>query len=253
MKSKKPDLILQLRASDLKFLVSSLSTFTEINRVKFSSEGIEIIDVDPSHTRMVKIRLGKDAFKTYQYKQETLMIDSYRIYAITNRMEDHEIVKLEHVSGSENMTIKSSRGFVWELTLPDDYDNEFKYPNLSWEGQTTIDFQEFMDRFSLLKRTMDPSTYTFILNPKGLVVSAKKDKDSARFTMSSRNLKNHSVEKRITAMYNNDIATMVISAMRDCTVATLSISENYPMQFETKFAEGHGEAIFTMAPMLEDD
>ncbi|MBT4334744.1 proliferating cell nuclear antigen (pcna) [archaeon] len=240
-----------------RFLKDSINILSELVSdvsIKFDSDKLEIVAMDPANVAMVVFRLLSSSFVEYNVEGvETISISLASLKQVLGRARPSDSITLELDNDKNRLNVKlrgeSVRDF--NLGLIDIQDNEQKVPELEFPVKVTmnsVSFNEAVEDMDIISDSIG-----FIADQNKLQVFASGTTSDARveFGKTDETLITVGEEGEIKSKYSTEYLKKIIKGSKLSDVVNLQFGEDYPLQIEYKVTDRL--QLFTiLAPRVEN-
>lgn len=238
----------------MKVTLEKPSVFTEVIgiiselvseiKLKFNSDGLQIIAIDPTNAALLLFKLPAAAFSHYEVAGEEIIgisLDDFKQVLRRGRQESLSLATKE-----ERLLVnfgEAKKSFV--LSLINIEEEERKEPELKFTASLKIDssrFQEAVEDCSVVSDSI-----LFGLSEKGFVLDAKSSLHEA-----SVKLLSDAFPENVKSRYSLDYLQKMVKAARLADDVKIQFSDDYPLKLQYASPE-KAELSFILAPRVETE
>ena len=227
--------------SDIINIISEL--VTEV-RLKFDSEGMSMIAVDPANVALVSFKLPPAVFSQYDVEKEVIGISLGNLKSVLRRCGAGSNILLKKEDNNLIVEIHDKIKRVFHLALIDIEGEEKSIPNLEFNNIVELASNDFSDAIEDCAIVGD--SCNFIVRDGKFIVEAL-GLHSARTEFSSDEAKINAKEGK--SKYSLEYLQKFNKASRITDKVKLHFSDDYPMKLE--FKNNNRELLFILAPRVE--
>ncbi|HID60817.1 MAG TPA: proliferating cell nuclear antigen (pcna) [Hadesarchaea archaeon] len=234
--------------------VGMMANLIEEAAFKFTSEGVKMRAMDPSHIALVDFELPARAFEEYSVKQSTVLgINLLEMNKIMSRgkAEDELILELDEKQNRLGLTFKGASTRRLSLPLIDVREVELPEPKLQFTAAAEVSAGVIQD--GLKDAEMVGENVKFELNEDGLTISAESDRGTAELKLSrgDKALAKLNVRQAAKAMFNIKYLSDITKSASSTGLITIDLGTDLPLQLDFPVAGGKGRIRFLLAPRIE--
>lgn len=212
--------------------------------MKFNSEGLKIVAIDPTNAAMMLFKLPAAAFSHYEVEREEGIDINLDDFKQVLRRGKQESLSLETKEGKLLVNFgEAKKSFV--LSLLDIEGEERKEPELKFSISLKIDsskFQEAVDDCNVVSDSI-----LFNIGEKGFFLDAKSSLHSA-----SVKLLSETFSESAKSRYSLDYLQKMVKAARLSDDVRVEFSDDYPLRLYYATPQ-KAELSFILAPRVETD
>ncbi|MEM0231181.1 MAG: proliferating cell nuclear antigen (pcna) [Candidatus Woesearchaeota archaeon] len=246
---------MKLVLAEPKYFKDSISIISELvneARMKITSEGIEIVAMDPANVAMVIFKLFSSTFVEYELqKPSELGLNLANLKQILRRVNANDTMTIERTDNKLKITLQGGSKRTFSLPLIDMEDKEQKVPDLKFNAKVKTSS-------SILSSAIGDAdiigeSVLFEVQPSKLVISAEGELSQAEVEISaSENTKIELKGEKARARYSIEYLKKMITAEKLCENVTISLSSDYPLKLD--YAETDKLMVsFILAPRIENE
>jgi proliferating cell nuclear antigen len=236
---------------------SALSCISELvseGVFKAEKDGIYLTVADPTMVTLIDFKYLSTEFKIYDLKDPVeipVNIDNFLSFLKRARSGDVVDFELDNESNKLNITLKgnSTRNFTLPLI---EIDNSTT-PSMNLNFGANIDIKTSVIEDGIGDADIITDTINFEANKDEFKISSKGDISSTELILSkgSDDLINIEVEEPSKSRFSLDYLKKIIKASKISNVATVRISNDYPLQILFKKTD-KVQISYVLAPRVED-
>lgn len=239
----------QIKSDRLKDSIEILSVMIDEAKFKLTPEGISARAVDAANVAMVSFDLAKDAFESYEATEGELGIDLKKLNGVMEMANKDDNIELELDETAHKLVVRM-RGLAYTMSLldPSSIRKEPKVPTLDLPARIVIRGEAIKRAIKAGEKVSDYMS----MGVKGDVffMEAEGDTDKVLVEMTKDKLIDIKPAEA-KALFSLDYLSDMSKTMGKVSEVTLNIGTDYPLKVAFKFAEGHGNAEYMMAPRVE--
>ncbi|MEM2890014.1 MAG: proliferating cell nuclear antigen (pcna) [Candidatus Hadarchaeum sp.] len=239
-----------------KTCVGAMVNLIEEAAFRFTTEGVKMKAMDPSHVALVDFELPAAAFSEYAVKQPvTLGINLTEMDKILSRAkaDDELILELDEKMNRLAIVFKGASTRRLSLPLIDVREAELQEPRIQFTATAEILAGIIQD--GLKDAELISDNVRFELNEEGFFITAEGDRGSTELKLckGDKGLLKLSAKERARAMFNIKYLTDMTKAAGSADVIKISLGTNLPIQLDYPIAGGVGRLRFLLAPRVESE
>ena len=225
-------------------VMSIISELVSEVKMKFNSEGLHVIAIDPTNAAMLLFKLPKESFSHYEVEKEEVIginLDDFKQVLRRGKQESLSLETKESrllVNFGEN-----KKSFI--LSLIDMEGEERKEPELKFAANLKLDsskLQEAVEDCSIVSDSI-----LFSIGEKGFVLDAKSSLHSA-----SINLLKEAFQQDVKSRYSLDYLQKMVKSSKLSDNVSIQFSNEYPLRLHY-ITPQKAELSFILAPRVETD
>ena len=246
---------MKLTLAEPKYLKDSLSIISEIvteATFKISSDGVQLVAMDPANVALVVFRLVSNSFVTFDIDGPTnITVNLNNLKQVLRRVKGGDTLTLELDENKLKVTLQSTSKRTFYLPLIDTDEEEQNVPDLSFSSviktQSSV-FNDAIDDVDVVGESviLGAQSDRFLVSSKGDLTKAAVDipaDDTTEVSCSDDTAKaKYSIEYLKKMMQGSKIANDV----------TLKFSKDYPLRLEY-VVKDKVELSFVLAPRVDND
>jgi len=245
---------MKLVLAEPKFLRDSVSIISElVNEATFkiTTNGMELIAMDPANVAMVIFKLLSSAFQEFKVEEEIdLSINLSNFKQILKRAKPSDVLILEIDENKLKLTFEGKNKRTFYLPIMDVDGNDQKVPDLSFPIHVTTQTQ-ILDE-AIADVDVVAESVAFIIKGNKLIIQAEGDLSKAKIEIDADDSTKIDAEKDARAKYSIEYLKKMIAASKISNDVTIEFNENYPL----KLAYTTMDKVllsFILAPRVEND
>jgi proliferating cell nuclear antigen len=239
----------EIKSERLKDTAEVLSAMVHEAKLKLMPQGISVNAVDPANVAMVSIDLAKDAFDSFEATDGELGIDIVKLNHIMEMANKEDIIKLELDENAHKLVI-SMRGLAYTMSLldPSSIRKEPKIPSLDLPAHITLKGEDFKRAVKAAEKVGDYMN----IGVKGEVFFMESEGDTDKVLMEVTKEQLVDITPcEVTSLFSLDYLSDISKTAGRASQLTLDVGKDYPIRINFPFAEGHGQALYMLAPRVE--
>jgi proliferating cell nuclear antigen len=241
----------EIKSDRLKDSIELVSVLVAEAKFKITPLGISARAVDASNVAMVSFDLTKDAFESFDATEGELGIDLVKLNGVMEMAGKEDKIELELDEAAHKLIIRM-RGLAYTMSLldPSSIRKEPKIPNLDLPACIVLHGEDIKRAVKAAEKVSD----FMALGVKDDVffMEAEGDTDKVRVELKKDQLIDLKPAD-VKALFSLDYLSDVSKPMGKVSEVTLSLGTDFPLKVAFKFAEGHGNAEYMMAPRVESN
>jgi len=247
---------MRLTLAEPKYLKDSISIISElVNEASFkiTSEGIELIAMDPANVAMVIFKLLSSCFTEYAVPKDIDMaINLNNLKQILKRANANDMLTLELDDQNNKLKIEFTGNSKRTFSIPiiELEEKEQKVPDLNFSATITAPASIINDAID--DADIVAESVTFSAEPQKMLVEASGDLSKARIEIPESESIKISAQEKVKAKYSIEYLKKMMGGSKLSENASLSFSKDYPLKLEYK-AIDKVMLSFILAPRVEND
>lgn len=237
----------------LKESISIISDLVNEARFKVTSNGIELVAMDPANVAMVVFKLLSSTFTEYDVKKDVeLGINLSNFKQILRRASPKDMLTLELENDRLKVELKSGTTRTFYLPLIELEDKEQKVPELKFP--VSVKTSSSILNEAIADADVVGESVAFVAEPKKFTLLAEGDLNQAMIEIKedeSTKVSTSSDEK-VKAKYSIEYLKKMINGSKLSDEVTISFSKDYPLKLDYK-AVDRVMLSFILAPRVEND
>ncbi len=243
--------------ADVRFFKDSISIASElVNEVTFkaSTDGLEMVSMDPANVAMIILKILSSSFVEYNIEgEEELSVSLTSLKQILKRSKADDVLSFETTEDSKlkiQLKGKTTRSFSIPLLEIDD--REQRVPELSFPVSVTMASSTLGD--SIEDVSIVAESVTFLGDKEQLLVKAQGDLSKAFIEIKPDDntvIKTDSEEK-FKAKYSLEYLKKMMSGAKLSNDVTLRFNTDYPLRLDYTVVDRLSMS-FILAPRVDND
>lgn len=239
----------------LKDSIGVISDLVSDVKMKFDSDKMEIIAMDPANVAMVIYRLLSSSFIEYNVKNvESMVVSLDTLKQVLNRSKpsDNVIFELDEKKNRLKIEFKGETAKHFTLSLLDTHEKDQKVPELKFTGSVelnTLLFNEAIDDMDIISDSI-----VFNLDKEGLLIESSGTTSDARAHLSAADGSKIVCDtgETIKAKYSIEYLKKIAKGGKLANKVLVKFGDDYPLQVEYKIKDKlHLTTI--LAPRVSND
>ncbi len=248
---------MKLVLADSKHFKDSISIASElVNEVKFkaTTDGLEMVAMDPANVAMVILKILSSCFVEYSVSgSEEVTVSLANLKQILRRVKSDDVLSLETTEDSK-LTVqlkgKTTRSFSLPLLELDD--REQRVPELSFP--ITVEMASSLLTESVEDVSVVAESVTLLGDKNELLVKAQGDLSKAFIEI--KNDENTSIktdsEDKFKGKYSLEYLRKMMNGSKISDKVSVSFNTDYPLKIEYKVID-RVALSFILAPRVDND
>jgi proliferating cell nuclear antigen len=247
---------MKLTLAEPKYLKESITIISDLvneARFKITTEGIELVAMDPANVAMVMFNLFSSSFTEYIIKKDMeIAINLSNLKQILRRVGTNDMLTLEVTEENKlKITIQGNSKRTFSIPLIEIDEKPQKIPDLKFGVKITTQASILNNAIEDVDIVAEAVTF---LADKNFIVQAEGDLSKAKIEIP---VDEHTkLEKEgadpIKAKYSIEYMKKIISASKISDTVDLSFNKDYPLKVEYKIVD-RVALSFILAPRVEND
>lgn len=246
---------MKLTLAEPKYLKESLSIISEIvteATIKITSDGLELVAMDPANVAMVIFRLLSTSFATYELDNPvSITVNLNNLKQILRRSKTGDTLTLEIDENKLKITLQSSSKRTFYLPLIDVDDKEQKVPDLSFNVTVVTQgsvLNDAIDDVDVVGESVNfgATENLFLISSKGDLTKANVDIPADNVT------KVVCKDEDSHAKYSIEYLKKMMQGSKISDVVQVKFSKDYPLKLEY-IVQNKVELAFILAPRVDND
>ena len=232
------------RSSFFAEVISIISELVSEIKLKFNSDGLKIVAIDPTNAAMILFKLPAGAFSHYEVSGEEAIGISLDDFKQVLRRGKQESLSLE--TKDDKLVVnfgEAKKNFI--LSLIDTESEDRKEPELKFAATLKIDSSKFQEAVEDCNIVSD--SILFKIGEKGFVLDSRGSLNSATIRLLSEHFSDE-----IKARYSLDYLQKMVKASKLSNEVKVQFSGDYPLKLHYTTPE-KAELSFILAPRVETD
>ena len=247
---------MKLTLAEPKYLRESINVISElVNEAKFrvTSDGIELVAMDPANVAMVIFKLLSSCFVEYSVKGKTeIGINLGNLKQILKRAKPNDSLTLEYGSDNKlNIIMKSNTVRNFSLPVIDMDDKEQKIPELAFPiivNMSTDMLSEAIEDIGVVSESV-----SLICEPKKLTIKGEGNMSKASVEIDSdkKTQITNDEQDPVKAKYSIEYLKKMMGGAKISDKVTLLFDKEYPLKLDFKEVD-KVQLSFILAPRVEN-
>lgn len=248
---------MKLTLAEPKFLKDVITIVSDlVNEVRFkvTSQGIELVAMDPANVAMVMFNLYSSSFTEYNVKKDTeIAINLSNLKQILRRVGQNDMLSLELSAENKlQIQIKGNSTRTFSIPLIEIEEKPQKIPDLKFGVKIDTESQILDNAIEDVDIVAEAATFIgedkrFIIQGEGDLSKAKIEIPEDEITKISKDTKD-----TIKAKYSIEYLKKIVAGSRISDHVEISFNKDYPLKVEYKIVD-RVNISFILAPRVEND
>ncbi|MBT7297573.1 proliferating cell nuclear antigen (pcna) [archaeon] len=238
----------------LKDSVGVLSELVSDVRMKFDSDKLEIVAMDPANVAMIVLRLLSSSFVEYKVEgEEIISVNLSSLKQILGRARPSDSITLELDSEKNRLNIQLRGESVrkFNLGLIELQDAQQKIPELEFPAKinmSSVIFNEAVEDMDIISDSIG-----LIAEGEKLEIFAKGNTSDAKINIGKSEETSIIVEgeDKVKSKYSVEYLKKIIKGSKLCDNVSLKFGEDYPLQIEYRVTD-RLQMFTILAPRVEN-
>ena len=245
-----------VRADHLAQFVDNANALAREAKLRLDGDELRAAVVDPANVGMIEQSLAADAFESYDFDGGVIGVSLDRLDDVLGMADSDDLVRLELDEETRKLHI-SIDGLEYTLALidPDSIRQEPAVPDIGAELTATLVCEARELHHAAKAADLCSGHIAFGASVGGEVfyAEAEGDTDDVRYEWSRDDTREGSaVEADAHSLYSLDYLKDMLKPITASAETTLRVGEGFPMFMDSRFASGHGELRYMLAPRVGD-
>ncbi len=233
--------------------VSIISELVSEAKFKASSDGLELVAMDPANVAMVIFKLLSSSFTQYDVKKpEEVAINLNNLKQILRRAKADDILSLETEDNRLKIQLKGTTVRSFSLPTLETEDKEQKVPQLTFPVAITMEatmLSEAIEDVSVVAESV-----TFLGEKNMLLVKAEGDMSKAVIEIKQDEHTSIKIDhdEKYKAKYSLEYLKKMIQGAKLHDKVSLFFNTDYPLRIEYKVTD-RLLLSFILAPRVDND
>jgi proliferating cell nuclear antigen len=247
---------MKLVLSEPKYIKESIAIVSELvneARFKITSQGIELVAMDPANVAMVVFKLLSSCFVEYKLEQETeFAINLTNFKQILKRASNNDTVTLELENSKLKITLKSRSIRTFSLPIIELEEKEQKIPDLSFPIEVKTQSSILTNAIEDVDIIAD--SVSFIVESNLFKINAESDLSEASIEINGDEdtIIKSDINAKIKAKYSIDYLKKMIAGSKIADEVVIKFNKDYPLRIDYATID-KVMLSFILAPRVEND
>ena len=248
---------MKLVLAESKYFKDSISIISELvqeAKFKATSDGLEMVAMDPANVAMVVFKLLSSCFTEYKIKDtEEIAINLNNLKQVLRRAKGDDILTIETTEDNKlRIQMKSNTTRSFSLPTLEIDDKEQKVPEL--EFPVIIETESGILTEAIEDVSVVAESVTFLGEKNQLSVKAEGDLSKAFIEIkpNERTSIKHNSDDKVKSKYSLEYLKKMISGSKLSDKVSLHFNTDYPMKLEYKIQDKL-LLSFILAPRVDND
>lgn len=247
---------MKLTLAEPKYLKESITIISEIvteATIKITSDGLEMIAMDPANVAMVIFRLLSTSFTDFETEKEVtkITINLNNLKQVLRRIKSKDVISLELEENKLKITLQSSTKRTFYLPLIELEEKEQRVPELKFNITVTSPSTTIIDAIDDVDIVGE--SVTFSASENLFTISSKGDLTKVNVDIPTDNLtKVVCNEEDAKAKYSIEYLKKMMQGAKLSDMVQIKFSKDYPLKMEY-IVQNKVELAFILAPRVDND
>lgn len=246
---------MKLTLAEPKYLKESVSIISEIvteATLKITSDGVELVAMDPANVAMIVFKLLSSSFVTYELESPTsITVNLNNFKQVLRRIKSKDTITLEIDENKLKITLQSTSKRTFYLPLIDADDKEQRIPDLSFAVTVVTASSNLIDAIDDVdvvgeSVSLSASENLFTVSSKGDLTKATVDIPADNTT------KVVCGDDTAKAKYSIEYLKKMMQGAKLADTVQVKFSKDYPLKIEY-IVQNKVELAFVLAPRVDND
>ncbi|USN45714.1 MAG: proliferating cell nuclear antigen (pcna) [Candidatus Woesearchaeota archaeon] len=245
---------MRLTLSEPRLLKDSITIISDLvteTSMKFTSDGLELVAIDPANVAMVIFKLLSSCFVEYDIKEpQTIAINLNNLKQVLRRAGPNDTLTLELKDSKLHITLKAKTKRSFQLPLLEMDEQEQRVPGLTFSSTIVTlssSFAEAIDDMDIVGESVTLQT-----EKNKFIIASQNDLTKADVEMEGDDTTKIVVEKEAKSKYSIEYLKKIMQGSKLADKMTLKFSDDYPLNIEYKQLNKL-ELSFVLAPRVDND
>lgn len=245
---------MRLTLAEPKYLKESISIISELvneAKLRISSDGIELVAMDPANVAMVIFKLLPTAFTEYDVeKPSDIAINLTNMRQILRRANPTDMLTLELDGNKLKIQLKSASTRTFSLPIIDMEEKDQKIPELSFPVNVESDaalFNEAINDANIVSESV-----SLLAEPGKLSLQAEGDLNTAAIEISDSETVKVTAKEKTKAKYSIEYLKKMIEGSKLSDRVVIQFNKDYPLRLSYSTVDKVMLA-FILAPRVDTD
>lgn len=246
---------MKLVLAETKYLKESVSIISEIvteATLRVTSEGVELVAMDPANVAMIIYRLLSTSFVTYELDSPTnITVNLNNLKQVLRRVKGNDTLTLELDENKLKVTLQSTSTRTFHLPLIDMEDKAQNVPDLSFSATIVAPATQLIDAIDDVDVVGE--SVTFATTDKVFSISSKGDLTKAAVDIpADKATKITCQDEGVKAKYSIEYLKKMMNGSKLADLVQIKFSKDYPLRLEY-IVQNKLELSFILAPRVDND
>ncbi len=245
---------MKLTLADTKLLKDSVSAIADLVtevRFKISSNGMELVAMDPANVAMVLFKLLSSSFLEYAVEKDTtIALNLNDLKQVLRRVKPADTLTLENPDAKLKITVKGKSTRTFHLPLIDVEDREQKVPDLSFTATVTTAASIINDAIEDVD--IIGESVAFVAEKDSFKISSSNDLSAAEVELKPDNDTTISAKEATRSKYSIEYLKKMIQGAKLADTVTIQFSKDYPLKLDYTVKDKM-QLAFILAPRVDND
>jgi proliferating cell nuclear antigen len=245
---------MKLTLAEPKYLKDSITIISDLvneTRIKVSSDGLELVAMDPANVAMVVFKLLSSSFSEYKVDKETeIAINLNNFKQILRRANPTDMLTLELQDSKLKVQLKSSSTRTFSLPIIDLEEREQKVPNLNFP--VSIEMSSALLNEAIEDAGIVAEAVSFVAEPGKFSLIAEGDLNSAAIEIKAGEGTKISAKETVKAKYSVEYLKKMIQGSKLADEVKIEFNKDYPLKLTYNEID-KVMLSFILAPRVEND
>ena len=245
---------MKLTLTEPKYLKDSISIISELvneTRIKVSSEGIELIAMDPANVAMVVFKLFPSAFTEYSVDEPVdIAVNLANLKQILRRANANDMLSMELGDNKLKLQLKSASTRRFDLPIIDIEEKEQKVPDLKFP--VTIQMPATALNEAIGDADTVAESVSFVAEAGVFKLNAQGDLNTAAIEMKADESVKIEATESVKSKYSVEYLKKMMEGSKIADNVTVQFSNDYPLKL-TYATIDRVMLSFILAPRVDTD
>ena len=245
---------MKLSLAEPRYLKDSISIISELvneTRIKITSDGIELISMDPANVAMIVFRLFPGVFTEYSVEKPVdIAVNLVNLKQILQRANANDALSLELLEGKLRVQLKSSSTRTFDLPLIEIEEKEQKMPDLKFP--VSIQTSSSVLNEAVGDAETVGESVSFSAEPGIFSMKSEGNMNTAAIEIKADDSTKIDAPEKASSKYSIEYLKKMISGSKLADSVTLQFNKDYPLKLT--YAEVDKVVLsFILAPRVDTD
>tara|TARA_Y100000310_G_scaffold345848_1_gene471284 strand:+ start:981 stop:1724 length:744 start_codon:yes stop_codon:yes gene_type:complete len=247
-------MVMKLTLAEPKYLKDSISIISELvneTRIKVSSEGIELIAMDPANVAMIVFKLLPSAFTEYNVEKPVdIAINLANFRQILRRANPTDTLSMELADNKLKVQLKSSSTRTFDLPIIDIEEKEQKVPELKFP--VSIQTSSMVLNEAIGDAETVAESVSFMAEPGIFALNAEGDMNKAAIEIKADDTTKIEATEKTDSKYSVEYLKKMIEGSKLADNVTIQFNKDYPLKL-TYATVDKVMLSFILAPRVDNE
>ncbi|MBS3815106.1 MAG: proliferating cell nuclear antigen (pcna) [Hadesarchaea archaeon] len=234
--------------------IGAISNLIDEAAFRFTSDGVRMEAMDPSHVALVDFSIPSSSFEEYEVgKNQVLGVDLIEMDKVVSRAKKNDKFTIELDEDKNRLELKFEGASTRRFSLPLIEVEEEEPPQPELDFTSSAKVQAGIVQDGLKDASLVTDNVRFVMEEGKFMMKTESDTGSSEMELAkdSEGLEKLEVKESSNAMYNIGYLEDMLKAVSSNDFIEVSLGQDIPIKLDFSIGGDGGQLKFLLAPRIE--